>query len=241
MILTTAVIIDLIIAGVVVISVIVGVVQGLVRGLLTFVGMLLAFAAASEIANVASVIVVEQLVRPALITGIEQYVNGIRIEDLSGIEQLEQLEQFVVSIENDLLREQLQSLLSTVDIPFGELTRETLLEIGMGMADVLLGGAVTDIVSTVICILCFVLLSLLLRPVIWIVEQAFKLPLLRQINQLGGFVFGAARGVLVVLIGVWALRLTGWYVTDAVIADSYILRYAVQFLDLFGANGSSFV
>lgn len=234
--LSTAIIIDLIIAAVLVISFSFGIAKGMVRGLLTLVGMILALIVASRIADVTVDLVIEQVIRPATYAAVEQNVDDIHIENFSGIEQIEQI---IDAIENDLIREQARGLIAGINIPTGELTRDKVLEIGFELVDAALRGPVRDILSALICILCFALVSLLLRPVIWTIEQAFRLPLLRQINQIGGFFFGAIRGVLLVLVGVWALRLTGMYVTEDVIAESWLLKYAVQLLDAFGSGISA--
>ena len=61
---------------------------------------------------------------------------------------------------------------------------------------------------------------------------------LHQINQLGGLISGAVRGVLLVLIAVWALRLTGIYLTDDVVSGSYLLKLTVLFLDRIGLGAA---
>lgn len=229
----TSIIIDLIIAAVLALSIYLGWTKGMVRGLLTLAGMILALIVASQISDIASDIIVEQVIRPATLAAIEQHVEELSLGDFDGIEQIEQI---IDSIENDLVREKAGELLSTVNLPTGEITRDTVLRIGCELADTALRGAVRDILSAVIFILCFAVISLVLRPVIWTIEQAFKLPLLRELNQLGGLLSGAVRGILLVLIGIWALRLTGMYVTDEVIADSYLLKFAVSMLDTFGSG-----
>ena len=116
------------------------------------------------------------------------------------------------------------------------MAQETAIRISGEVVDTVLRGVVRKILSVVICILCFSVLSIALRPVIWIIEQAFELPLLHQINQLGGLLSGAAKGLLLVLIAVWALRLTGLYLTDDVVNESYLLKLAVDCLNLVGLD-----
>lgn len=227
----TSIIIDLIIAAVLALSIYLGWTKGMVRGLLTLAGMILALIAASQIADAASDLIVERVIRPATLAAIEQHAEELTFESFDGIGQIEQV---IDTIENDLVREKAKELLSTVNLPTGEITRDTVLRIGCELVDTVLRGAVRDVLSAVIFILCFAAISLVLRPVIWTIEQAFKLPLLRELNQLGGLLSGAVRGILLVLIAVWALRLTGMYVTDEVIANSYLLKFAVSLLDTFG-------
>lgn len=229
----TSLIIDLLIAAILALSLYFGWTKGMVRGLLTLAGMILALIVASQISDTASDMIVEQVIRPATLTAIEQHVDELSLDDFDGIEQIEQI---IDTIENDLVREKAKELLSTVNLPTGEITRDTVLKIGCELVDTVLRGAVRDVLSAVIFVLCFAVISLALRPVIWTVEQAFKLPLLRELNQFGGLLSGAVRGVLLVLAAVWVLRLTGMYVTDEIIADSYLLKFAVSLLDAFGSG-----
>jgi len=234
--LSVSVIIDLLIAAILALSIYLGWTKGMVRGLLTLAGTILALIVASQIADVASDLVVERVIRPATLSAIEQHADELNPESFDGIEQIEQV---IDAIENDLVREKAKELLSTVNLPTGEFTRDAVLRIGCELVDTVLRGAVRDILSAVIFILCFALISLALRPVIWMVEQAFRLPLLRELNQFGGLLSGAVRGILLVLIGVWVLRLTGMYLTEEVIAESYLLKSAVMLLDTFGLGNTA--
>lgn len=227
----TSILIDLIIAAILALSLYFGWTKGMVRGLLTLAAMVLTLVVASHIADIASDMIVEQVIRPATLAAIEQHADELSLKSFDGTEQIEQV---INTIENDLVREKAKELLSTVNLPTGEITRDAVLKIGCELVDTVLRGAVRDILSAVIFILCFALISLALRPVIWMIEQAFKLPLLRELNQFGGLVSGAVRGILLVLIGVWALRLAGMYITDEVISNSYLLKFAVSLLDTFG-------
>ena len=230
----TSIIIDLLIVAVLALSIILGWAKGLVRSLLTLASMILAFFLASQIANFTSDLIIEQVVRPAAHSAIEQYVNELDITSFGGLIQIEPV---LSIIENDLVREIVRLFLSNINLPDQEMTRDTALRIGCGIADTVLRGVVRDILSAGICILCFVVISFLLRPVIWAIEQAFQLPLLRQINRIGGLIAGTVRGILIVLIAVWALRVMGLCVTDEVIAQSFLLKYTVMLLNVFGLSG----
>lgn len=237
----TSIIIDLIIVAVLALSIYLGWTKGIVRGLLTLAGMILAFFIASQIGDIVSGLIVEQVIRPAAHTAIEQRVLELDPNEFIST-PIEEIERTIDAIENDLIREKVKELLSSVDLPTELLTgaaRDTVLEKSLELVDTVLRGAVRDAVSAILCILCFAVLSLALRPVIWMIEQAFKLPILRQINQFGGLFFGTARGILLVLIAVWALRLMGMYVTDDVIAESVLLKYAAQCLDVIGSSGTT--
>lgn len=230
---TTSVIVDLLIAAVLALCLYLGWSKGMVRGLLTLAGTILAFLVASQIGDIASDLIVEHLVRPATHAVLEQHIIEWDAESLAAA-PLEAISQAIEAIENDLVREKAKELLSSVNLPNGEIAQETALRISSNVVDTVLDGVVQDILSAIICIVCFAVLSIALRPVIWIIEQAFELPLLHQINQLGGLLSGAVRGILLVLIAVWAVRLTGMYLTDDVVSGSYLLKLAVQCLNAVG-------
>ncbi len=230
---TTSVIVDLLIAAVLALCLYLGWSKGMVRGLLTLAGTILAFLVASQIGDIASDLIVEHIVRPATHAVLEQHIIEWDAESLAAA-PLEAISQAIEAIENDLVREKAKELLSSVNLPNGEIAQETALRISSNVVDTVLDGVVQDILSAIICIVCFAVLSIALRPVIWIIEQAFELPLLHQINQLGGLLSGAVRGILLVLIAVWAVRLTGMYLTDDVVSGSYLLKLAVQCLNAVG-------
>ena len=230
---TTSVIVDLLIAAVLALCLYLGWSKGMVRGLLTLAGTILAFLVASQIGDIASDLIVEHIVRPATHAVLEQHIIEWDAENLAAA-PLEAISQAIEAIENDLVREKAKELLSSVNLPNGEIAQETALRISSNVVDTVLDGVVQDILSAIICIVCFAVLSIALRPVIWIIEQAFELPLLHQINQLGGLLSGAVRGILLVLIAVWAVRLTGMYLTDDVVSGSYLLKLAVQCLNAVG-------
>ena len=229
----TSLIVDLLIVAVLALNLYLGWSKGVVRSLLTLAGTILAFLVASQVADIASDLIVEHIIRPATHTVLEQHIVEWDAESLAAA-PLEAILQAIDAIENDLVREKARELLSSVNLPTGEMAQETALRISGEVVDTVLRGVVRDILSVIICILCFTVLSLALRPLVWIIEQAFELPLLHQINQLGGLLSGAVRGVLLVLIAVWALRLTGIYLTDDVVAGSHLLKVTVLFLERLG-------
>ncbi len=235
---TTSIITDLLIVAVLGLNLYLGWSKGMVRSLLALAGTVLALLVASQIGDIASGLIVEQILRPATHAVVEQSIIEWNPESLSAA-PLEAIAQAIDAIEHDLVREKAKELLSTINLPTGEIAQETVLRISGGVVDTVLRGAVREILSAIICILCFAVISLALRPVIWMIEQTFHLPLLRQINQLGGLISGALKGVLLVLIAVWALRLTGLYITEDVISQSYLLKFTVQCLDAVGLGGAS--
>ena len=93
--------------------------------------------------------------------------------------------------------------------------RETLLKLGCQLADTALDGVVLDLVRSVLCAVCFAILTLLLRLAVKALLKLVKLPGLRQLDELGGLLLGVGKGLLLVCLGVWVLRLTGVVTPEA--------------------------
>lgn len=236
----TSIIIDLVIIAVLVLHLILGWSKGMVRGLLTLAVTILSIIAASQISSIASELIIEKVIRPATHTAIQQHINELDVTELATA-PLQAIEQSIDSINNDLVRKKAQELLSTINFPTEELiapTQDSMIAIGTDVVDTVLYGIVKDIISVVICVLCFALLSLSLRPVIWMIDQAFQLPLLKQLNQVGGLISGAIKGILLVLIIIWALCSTETYLTSEIISNSHLLKLCVQCLDSFGFHSA---
>ena len=83
----------------------------------------------------------------------------------------------------------------------------------------------------------FCLANLLLRLAIRALNLTFRLPLLRQVNCLGGLLFGAAKGLVLVYLGVWLLGQAGILLTPEVIAESTLLRVAAAWAGVTGTPG----
>lgn len=238
---STAIIFDLAILAVLAFSIFLGWAKGLVRSLLTLVGMILALLIASQVGAYASELLIDQVISPAAHTAVEQYILELDTENFPAT-TLELVEQAIETIENDLVREKAMELLSSRNWPSVDLVGsapETALKVSGELVDTVLNGVAQEVLSAVICVLCFAILSLLLKPIIWIVEKAFKLPILRELNHVGGMISGAVKGVLLVLVAVWALRLLGLYITDEVVSASYLLKIAVSCLDSIGLGAAA--
>lgn len=235
---SASVIIDLIIVLVVVLSVCLGWSRGMVRGILTLVGTILALVVASRLSGLAADIIVEDILRPATHTAIEEHISGMSAEEFL-LPPVDEVRRSLEAIENDFIREEAVKLLAALGLSADSadaVARETLLSISHGVVDTVLSGPVQQIVSALICILLFTLFSFLLRPVVWTADQAFRLPLLRQVNQLGGLLFGAARAVILIFVAVWALRLLGLGITEDIVSQSVILEMITEYLDAWGLS-----
>lgn len=230
---SSSVMIDLLILLALIISTWIGWKKGMVRGILTLVGMILALTVASQAADLAADLIVEQVIRPATHEAIASRIDEMELDTLL-LSPLEELEQALDAIENEYIREEAGKLLDSLGLSADKadsLAQDKLLSISSEVVDAVLYGAVTDILSALLCLLLFLILSWLLRPVIWAIDKAFHLPVLRQVNEFGGLLLGAVRGVILVFLAVWVLRLLGIWITEDIVDQSYLLKIVVNCLD----------
>ena len=224
---------DLAILAIMLLSMVTGWKQGMVRGVLTLAATVLSILIAIRVGAVVSAVVVDQVIRPATYEVVMERVDELSLQDL-GISPVEEMEQVLEAIENEFVREEARRILSTFGLSTEStegMAKETLAAISSEIVDTVLYGAVQEVISALLCLLTYTLLRLVFRPVIFAVCKTFELPLLRQVNQLGGLAVGTVRGLILVLLAVWALRLFGLWITEETIAESYLLPRLTEFLD----------
>lgn len=94
-------------------------------------------------------------------------------------------------------------------------------------------NAAEVVVHAVLFLLAFVLILILWHILARVLNLISKLPVLKTMNKLGGFVFGVLQGLLVVFLCIWVLRLlmTACVVTipEAVIEESILLKFFLNF------------
>ena len=231
--LSVSLLIDIAIPAVLLFSMAAGWKQGIVRGILNLVATVLALLIAARVGAVVSEIVVEQVIRPTVYEIVMDRVEEISLRDLV-VSPLEGMEQVLEAIENDFVREEARKVLMTLSLS-GEtaegLSKEVLTALSGEVLDAVLYGVVQEIISTLVCLISYVVLTIVLRPVVDLICKTFELPLLRQVNRLGGLAVGTVRGLILVLAAVWVLRLFGVWITEETIAESYLLPYLTDFLD----------
>lgn len=203
--------------------------QGVVRGVLTLVGSILALTLSAQVADVAAAAVIDQVIRPATHTAIEQHAEELLVSQ--GLFGRDAMEQLVGAITNDFVREKVQELLTATVSSAIIASQDTLCSMVKELADTVLDGVVQELLSTLLCVVCFTILSVAVRLAIRLIGKAFRLPVLRQLDQTGGLLLGVAKGVLLIFVAVWALRLLGLWLDETVIAESCLLRLVAHGLD----------
>lgn len=220
-------IMDLAILGVLALCVVMGARKGLFRSLMGLVAVIAALAAAVWASNIAADFVIDRMLRPATEAAIEERVDQMLEEETAVSSPLEEMEEVLDAIPNDFIREQARSLLGTLGLSAEAAersTREALLEGAGQIVDTVLDTVVRGILQSVLCFILFLLVSLVLRLATRALDITFHLPVLKQANWLGGLLFGAAKGLVLMCLGVWLLGHLGLWVTEDAIEGSYLLK-----------------
>lgn len=231
-----SVMIDIGIAAVVVLCVLVGRRRGLFRSLLGLTAAVLAMLLASRLASFGADLVIDRVLRPAATAAMEQRVDELLAESTAALSPVEEMEQVISAIPNDLIREKAAALLGKMELS-AEATvtrsaRETLLALGESLLDTVLDTAVYGLLYGAIYLVAFLVATVALKLLARALDLTLKLPVLRQANQLGGLLFGAAEGVVLVCAAVAILGRMELWVTPEAIRSSVLLRFVAQWVGL---------
>jgi len=74
-------------------------------------------------------------------------------------------------------------------------------------------------------ILLFVLVMIALRLLIKALDILTKLPVIHELNAVGGVLAGLVKGVVLVLVLLWLSKQTGLLISQETAANSYIVPY----------------
>lgn len=219
-------IMDLAILGVLALCVVMGARKGLFRSLMGLVAVIAALAAAVWASNIAADFVIDRMLRPATEAAIEERVDQMLEEETAVSSPLEEMEEVVDAIPNDFIRQQAEKLLGDLGVSAQTAQhagREALLDLAGQLVDTVLESIVHSLVYALLYLTCFALVSLVLRLAVRALDLTFRLPVLHQLNTLGGVLFGAAKGAILIWLGLWVLGSMG-LVTPEIQSGSYLLR-----------------
>lgn len=204
---TSSVILDLVLIAIVAVCVFFGAKRGLFRTLADLAAYLVALIGASWLANQFTVQVMEHL-RPIAESQVSQsitdYLTALTTDSsYTGI---------------------LKGLLDTLT------ESGTIDDIANVAVDVLADTILHNMAYMLLFIAAFVVLVVALKLVIRLVDTALKLPVLHQMNTLGGILVGALKGVVLVLLLLWLNEQTGLLVDPQALEASVAAPILLQLL-----------
>lgn len=232
----TSVIIDIAIAAVMVLCIVLGRSRGLFRSFMGLAAVVIALVLASRAANFGADLVIENVLRPAASAAMEQRVDEMLAEPVLTTSPLAEMEQVIGAIPNEFIREKAGQLLEKMELSTEAMlthsARETLLEMGGSLLDTVLDTAVRGVLYAAICLVVFLVVTIALKILSRALDFTLKLPLLRQVNQFGGLLFGTVEGVVLVCLAVKLLGHAGLWVTPETIRGSFLLKFVAQWVGL---------
>ncbi len=196
-------IIDIILAALLAVCLIVGWKKGFVKSLMDLASNLIAFIVARIVSVQAAPAVYSRY--------FEQHARETLTRELSsaGTSASAQVQSAL-----DSIPESLNGFFSLIGVDKQALTESLSQKLGQGSAetvDVLMTNIVSPIFTAVIKLLAFVavfvLAVLLLKLLTLLLDKLTELPALKQANELFGLIFGAVKGVIVVIVTCFALEL----------------------------------
>ena len=196
--LTSSVIVDIVILGIVALSLLMGARRGLFRTLAELVSTIAAYVIASLLTGGLAAAAAEWL-RPIA----EERLSALVSEYLSGA--LEKAPAFLTA---GVLEEFLERA-----VP------EAIVEQGL-----------YNIAYALVFVAVFLLALIALRILIRMVDTVLKLPLLHEVNTLGGAAAGALKGAVLVGLLIWLARRTGLLVSPEALAGSLLAPLWLRFL-----------
>lgn len=204
-----SVMMDCAIAAVVLLCAALGWRRGLLRSLAELAVMIAALVLANQIANGIAPIIVDRALRPAAYSALEARLDELDTGGMLSASPMQGAKELVEAIPNEFVREHALALLEENGLLKPVNTKEAVLEMGRTAVDEVLESVALGMVRSLLCGALFMIFTVLLRMAVRALLLAVKLPGLKQLNELGGLLLGVGKGLLLVCLGVWALRLAG--------------------------------
>lgn len=223
---STPVIIDGVLVLVVFLGMAMGWKRGLFRSLMSLAVVVVAALLSVQLSRLATDVLIEKGIRPSVMEALEEQVDTI-VSESAVSSRMEEMEQLVEAIPNEFLREQAEKLLDGLSLSSGEVkqsTRRELLAAGQEMVDTVLDSVVRGMVQGILCALLFSILCIGLRIALRVINGAFRIPVLKQLNQFGGLVLGGVEGVALAWLGIWVVRQLD-LIPQEELAQSWILGF----------------
>ena len=205
---TSSVIVDRVLIAIVAVCVFLGAKRGFFRSLADLAAYLISLIGASFLANQFTPQVMEHL-RPVLEGQVSQsitdYLTALTTTDASysGL---------------------LKGLLDTLT------ENGTIDDVANVAVEVLADTILHNMAYMLLFLAAFVVLVVVLKLVIRVVDTALKLPVLHQMNTLGGILAGAVKGLVLVLLLLWLNEQTGLLVDPQALRASVAAPFLLQLL-----------
>lgn len=198
---------DIIIIAVLVLALVIGVKRGLLGAIAGIVSVVAAFFGAALSASFLTP-VVEQWLQPILMQKLEKRMQGAQTADGEAMLGL-------LGFDGRSLTDMLQNVTDRI--------RET----GEAMLSAVAGSVAHSIAYALVYLASFIVLLIVFRLLCKLIDK-LELPVVSQLDSVGGGILGLIEGALLVFVAVWAMQKFNWLLTPEMIADSTILKFFAE-------------
>ena len=100
-------------------------------------------------------------------------------------------------------------------------------ETGEAMLSAVAGSVAHSIAYALVYLASFIVLLIVFRLLCKLIDK-LELPVVSQLDSVGGGILGLIEGALLVFVAVWAMQKFNWLLTPEMIADSTILKFFAE-------------
>lgn len=189
---------DIIIVAVIVLFTIIGVKRGLAKTLLNLAGLVVTAISAYYLSSFLSQLIYDSFLKQTIVTNIQQIIeqNGIGYAISNCLEAVPQwingILSFIIGIFGMSLSEYQNQLALSSD--FSSSTSQAVENV--------LAPVVTSVFGMILLVVLFIIILIIVKKLVKLIAKVFNIPVIKQINQLLGGIFGLAEGLLIIFIAV---------------------------------------
>lgn len=219
---------DIIIVAVIVLFALIGVKRGIAKTILNLAGLVLTAISAYYLSSFLSQFIYDSFLKQTVITNIQQIIeqNGIDYALNNCLEAVPQWINGILSFFAGIFGVSLDEFESQLIIP-SDISSSTSQVVESAVAPV-----VTSVLSIIFVIVLFIIIFIIVKKLIRLASGVFNIPVIKQINQLLGGIFGLAEGLLVVFIAVNIFDIVTGYTNPALLSNELFSGAIFKFFSM---------
>lgn len=189
---------DIIIVAVIVLFAVIGVKRGLAKTILNLAGLVLTAISAYYLSSFLAQLIYDSFLKQTVITNIQQIIeqNGVDYAISNCLEAVPQWINGILSFIGGIFGISLKDFQNQLSVPSG---------ISLSASQVIestIAPVATSVLAIILIIVLFIIILFIVKKLVKLIAKVFNIPIIKQINQLLGGIFGIAEGLLIVFIAV---------------------------------------
>ena len=228
---TTAIILDIAAAAVLIAFTVMGAHRGFFRTVASLLAVILALVGA-QIFTAWAAPHVSGVLQPVIERRVERKVDAaLGGDSITVTPQEPQIGSTRPDAGGEAEESEIQRLLRAIGVDealfqrLGEAAREKIRDTGVTVAAAVVQSVAESVIRALLFLLSFVVLLLLLKLLAKVLDLALKLPVLRSMNGLAGALAGLVEGALALFLAVWLLRRFGVSFETPAVEGTYLLSF----------------